>query len=176
MVYLQLVLLPLWATEVQCEHSSLPPLPAITTHKAGGHDLLMLHPSSCDHDNKMDLGFTSQEVADVRLVFDLFDASKQGSVQLEDLRKALRLLGFKVSREKVQQIASDVQTPGSRDLVRGRTDFTAFLQVLSKLQGTSYDKHGEIVQVRAQLVHYSVYGVTTVCRHSLALMWMVMAT
>ena len=108
----------------------------------------------------MELGFTHQEVADVRLVFDLFDASKQGSVQLEDLRKALRLLGFKVSREKVQQIASDVQTPGSRDLVRGRTDFTAFLQVLSKLQGSSYDRHEEILQVRAEPVHCSVYGVT----------------
>jgi len=97
---------------------------------------------------------TNQEVCDVRMVFELFDPTNTGSINLEDLRKALKLLGFKVSRERVQQLASDVQTrtpaagPGSKTVVRGAADFDSFQQVVRKLQGSSYDKHGEIVQVR----------------------------
>lgn len=91
------------------------------------------------------LGFTAQEERDLQLVFDVFDSVKRGYIQLEDLRKALRLLGFKVSRASVQQLASDVEVPGKT--VRGQIDFQSFLQVVSNLQGSSYDKHGEIMQV-----------------------------
>ncbi len=101
----------------------------------------------------MEHSFTPQEVADVRLAFDLYDVSKDGWINLQDLRKALRLLGFRVSRENVQQMASDLQAPGSRSVTRGQTDFATFLQVLRKLQGSSYDKHGEIVQVRVTSTH-----------------------
>lgn len=96
----------------------------------------------------MELGFTPQEVADVRLVFELYDVNKSGWITLDHLRKALRLLGFKVSRENVQQMASDFKTPDNQKMNRGQTDFSTFLQVLRKLQGSSYDKYGEIAQVR----------------------------
>ena len=95
--------------------------------------------------------FTGQEIADIRMVFGLFDTTNKGTITLEDLRKALKLLGFNVSREKAQQLSSDVQTP-SRVGLRGATDVNAFLQIVSKLQGSSYDKHGEIVQVHSSCV------------------------
>ena len=92
------------------------------------------------------LGFSPQELADLKIVYELFDVSGHGSIDTEELRKALRLLGFKVSRKKVQQMTSDVQILGSCS-VRGLTDYGAFLQIVSKLQGSSYDRHGEISQV-----------------------------
>lgn len=104
------------------------------------------------HDNEMELGFTPQEIADVRLVFELYDVSKGGWITLDDLRKALKLLGFRVSRENVQQMATDLQTPGSMAVNRGQTDFATFLQVLRKLQGSSYDTYGEIAQVKGALI------------------------
>lgn len=101
----------------------------------------------------MEKGFSAQEVADVKLVYELFDVTKQGSITLEELRKALKLLGFKVTRERVQQIASDVETPSSK---RGHMSFNAFLQVISSLQGSSYDRYSEIVQVNVLIKHVFV--------------------
>lgn len=97
------------------------------------------------------LGFSSQELADLKTVYELFDVSGDCRIDTEELRKALRLLGFKVSRKKVQQMTSDVQIHGS-GAVRGLTDYSAFLQIVSKLQGTSYDKHGEISQVQSYII------------------------
>ena len=93
------------------------------------------------------LGFTAQEVRDLRLVWNVFDVSNRNTLEYEDLRKALKLLGFKVTRSSVQQLAQDIQEPGSKMLTRNQVDFDGFLQAVSKLQGSSYDAHSEIAQV-----------------------------
>ena len=93
------------------------------------------------------LGFTAQEVRDLRLVWHIFDASNRNTLEYEDLRKALKLLGFKVTRSSVQQLAQDIQEPGNTMLARNQVDFDGFLQAVSKLQGSSYDTHSEIAQV-----------------------------
>ena len=46
----------------------------------------------------------------------------------EDLRRALRVLGFKVSRRTVQEMGKDVDVEGT---LRGRVDFEGFLQVVA---------------------------------------------
>ena len=93
------------------------------------------------------LGFTAQEVRDLRLVWNIFDVNERGMLEYEDVRKALKLLGFKVTRSSVQQLAQNIQLPGSKALARGQIDFDGFLQSVSKLQGSSYDMHSEIMQV-----------------------------
>lgn len=93
------------------------------------------------------LGFTAQEIRDLRLVWNIFDVSRRGTLEYEDLRKALKLLGFKVTRSSVQQLAQNVQVPGSKMLARSQVDFDGFLQAVNKLQGSSYDSYGEILQV-----------------------------
>ena len=93
------------------------------------------------------LGFTAQEVRDLRLVWNVFDVSNRNMLEYEDLRKALKLLGFKVTRSSVQQLAQNIQEPGSKMLTRNQVDFDGFLQAVSKLQGSSYDAHSEIAQV-----------------------------
>lgn len=90
--------------------------------------------------------FTAQEVRDLRMVFGAFDTSAGGLVETEDLRRALRVLGFKVSRRSVQEMGKDVDVKGT---LQGQVDFEGFLQIVEKLQGSSYDSHGEILQVES---------------------------
>lgn len=93
------------------------------------------------------LGFTAQEVRDLRLVWNIFDVNERGMLEYEDVRKALKLLGFKVTRSSVQQLSQNIQLPDSKALARGQIDFDGFLQSVNKLQGSSYDMHSEIMQV-----------------------------
>ena len=81
---------------------------------------------------------------DLQTVFTVFDPSARGWVEGEDVRKALKTLGFKCSRRSVQEMIRDVDVKGEG---RGRVDFDGFVQVVAKLQGASYDTHGEILQV-----------------------------
>lgn len=93
-------------------------------------------------------GLTAQEVRDLQFVYQLFDVSGRRLIGNEDLRKALKLLGFNISRKAVQKMAQDVEV--SRSL-KNLTSFDNFLQIVAELQGTSYDQHEEILQVRVHL-------------------------
>lgn len=100
--------------------------------------------------------FSAQETRDLRFVFDLFDTAGEGRVSPDDARKALRLLGFKsaethsavqealrrsfIYRRRQQQQQQHGQR--SREL-----SFDDFLAAVAKLQGCSYDAHGELMQV-----------------------------
>ena len=101
------------------------------------------------------LGFTAQEVRDLQLVWNVFDVNKRDRLEYEDMRKALKLLGFKVTRSSVQQLAQSIQVPGSKTLARGQIDFDGFLQAVNKLQGSSYDAYSEISQVSMYVVKNS---------------------
>ena len=41
--------------------------------------------------------FSAQELRDLKMVYEVFDASGAGLIDANELRKALRVLGFKVS-------------------------------------------------------------------------------
>lgn len=93
-------------------------------------------------------GLTAQEVRDLQFVYQLFDVSGRRLIGNEDLRKALKLLGFNISRKAVQKMAQDVEVSKS---LKNLTSFDNFLQIVAELQGTSYDQHEEILQVRVHL-------------------------
>lgn len=88
--------------------------------------------------------FTAQEMRDLEFVYKLFDV-QGGGIESEDVRRALRLLGFKVSRKTVLQMLQDlkVSTGGMKSRA---TDFAGFLEMVAKLQGISFDQHEEILQ------------------------------
>ena len=92
--------------------------------------------------------FTAQEVRDLQFVFRTFDVNGQDILETEDVRRALRLLAFKVSRKTVQHLLQDLQTSGCyNSLQRNSTNFDGFLEMVAKLQGSSYDQHEELMQV-----------------------------
>ena len=95
------------------------------------------------------LGFAAQEVRDLEFVYKIFSVEEKATLDNDELRKALRLLGFKASHTTVQQMARDVVLSSSqtKQSTRNQTDFEGFLQIVAKLQGSSVDQYEEIKQV-----------------------------
>ncbi|KAL3861943.1 hypothetical protein ACJMK2_007952 [Sinanodonta woodiana] len=84
---------------------------------------------------------TPQEIRDLRVVFDLFDTNADGYVGPPELRRAMKALGFKVSRDEARQIVQDGSLKG-----RGMLDFNEFLETVIDKQGDSRDIYDEILK------------------------------
>ena len=89
--------------------------------------------------------FTEQEKRDLHYVFSLFDAGEVGRLEVEDVNRALRLLGFKTARATVEEIA-DSRATGQQPTAG--VSFDSFLAIVARLQGSSYDAHEELLQVQ----------------------------
>jgi len=118
--------------------------------------------------------FSDQEERDLGFVFQLFEGEGGGGgdgiLELEDLRRALALLGFKPSFKNLRQMALDVELSLQRTAVykkgansRGgaagtrvkssggegpKTDLQGFLHIVAGLQDTGYDHYEEMTQAR----------------------------
>ncbi|EDO41859.1 predicted protein [Nematostella vectensis] len=84
---------------------------------------------------------TPQEIRDLKLVFDTFDTDKSGSIDGRELRKAMRTLGFKISKEGIAGMIADLDADQS-----GRIEFDEFLDFIISKQSDGRDVHDEIVQ------------------------------
>ena len=94
--------------------------------------------------------FTAQERRDLEFVYKVFDVEGKAAIEHQMLRKALRLLGFKISSRTVQQMSEDVRVSTcikNSHSTRNLTNYEGFVQIVSKLQGASYDQYEEILQV-----------------------------
>lgn len=96
--------------------------------------------------------FTEQEKRDLYYVFSLFDAGEVGRLEVEDVNRALRLLGFKTARATVEELA-DSRATGQQPAAR--VSFDSFLAIVARLQGSSYDVHEELLQVLYTKYHHS---------------------
>ncbi len=108
-----------------------------------------------------------QEVRDLKYVFQLLDNNGgDGLLELEDLRRALSLLGFKIDFKQLRQMAQDLEhsrvRSASHTAQRGgiaagggsskpKTDFQGFLHIVASLQETAYDFYEELKQVRLSM-------------------------
>lgn len=104
-------------------------------------------------------GFTAQEVRDLEFVYKLFDVTGCGEIGGEDVRKALRLLAFKVNGKAVHQMLQDLAVSSTtKARSRNAADFEGFLEMVAKLQGSSFDQHEEIMDVShvASYLDYTV--------------------
>lgn len=84
---------------------------------------------------------TPQEIRDLKLVFDVFDTDKSGSIDARELRKAMKALGFKISKESIEEMIADLDVDKS-----GSIEFDEFLEFIIARQGDGRDVHNEIVQ------------------------------
>ncbi|XP_071083054.1 uncharacterized protein [Haliotis cracherodii] len=84
---------------------------------------------------------TSQEVRDLRVVFEIFDASSTGFLGPLELKKAMRVLGFKISRDEARRMIMDVSLKG-----RAKIDFNEFLETVIDRQGDNRDVYEEILK------------------------------
>lgn len=84
---------------------------------------------------------TPQEIRDLKLVFDSFDADKNGAIDARELRKAMKALGFRLTRESLNEMIEHLDSDKS-----GHIEFDEFLEFVISKQGDGRDTHTEIMQ------------------------------
>ncbi|GFO15356.1 caltractin [Plakobranchus ocellatus] len=90
---------------------------------------------------KIRRALTSEEIQDLRRVFELFDAKSKGYIIAQDLKRAAAMLGFTAKRKVFHEMIDDI--PSSR---KGRVTFVAFLEFVIKIQGDGADPYDEMKQ------------------------------
>ncbi|KAK3737178.1 hypothetical protein RRG08_016482 [Elysia crispata] len=91
--------------------------------------------------SKVLLQLTPQEVRDLRIVFDIFNTNSDELIGPIDLKKALRTLGFKLTKEEAVQKIEDTGLKGRKEI-----DFNEFLEIVIDLQGDTRDIYDEILK------------------------------
>lgn len=84
---------------------------------------------------------TPQEIRDLRVVFEAFDIHGRGFIGPIEVRKAMKALGFKATRDQARQMVQDASVRG-----KGLVDFNEFLDIVIDKQGDSKDIYDEIIQ------------------------------
>jgi len=68
-----------------------------------------------------------EQKQEIREAFDLFDADGSGTIDIKELKVAMRALGFEPKKEEIKKMISDVDKDGS-----GTIDFNDFLLMMTQ--------------------------------------------
>lgn len=67
---------------------------------------------------------TAEQVQEIRQAFDLFDTDASGTIDVKELKVAMRALGFEPKKEEIKKMAAEVDKDGT-----GKVSFQDFLAV-----------------------------------------------
>merc|ERR1712166_814683 len=84
---------------------------------------------------------TDAQVEEVREVFGLFDADASGSIDVRELKGAMRALGFEIHNEELRKMVSDIDSDGN-----GTVEFQEFMGMMTGKMGEK-DSREDIVKV-----------------------------
>uniref|UniRef100_A0A8C6DKI9 Centrin 1 n=1 Tax=Moschus moschiferus TaxID=68415 RepID=A0A8C6DKI9_MOSMO len=70
---------------------------------------------------------TEEQKQEVREAFDLFDADGSGTIDVKELKVAMRALGFEPRKEEMKRMIADVDKEGT-----GKISFNDFLAVMTQ--------------------------------------------
>lgn len=84
---------------------------------------------------------TPQEIRDLRDVFKAFDFENKGVIGAAEVYRAMRALGFRVTREEVWSMINEMSVAASNGV-----DFNEFLEIIIDSQGDARDILDEILQ------------------------------
>jgi len=84
---------------------------------------------------------TPQEIRDLRDVFKAFDFENKGVIGATEVYRAMRALGFRLTREEVWSTINEMSVAASNGV-----DFNEFLEIIIDSQGDSKDILDEILQ------------------------------
>ncbi|XP_004579668.1 centrin-1 [Ochotona princeps] len=70
---------------------------------------------------------TEEQKQEVREAFDLFDADGSGTIDVKELKVAMRALGFEPKKEEIKKMISEVDKEGT-----GKISFNDFLAVMTQ--------------------------------------------
>merc|ERR1712025_47004 len=80
--------------------------------------------------NKKKGGLSEEQLDEVREAFGLFDADASGSIDVRELKAAMRSLGFEVKNEELKKMVSDIDGDGN-----GTIEFAEFLEMTTGKMG-----------------------------------------
>merc|ERR1712195_288204 len=75
-------------------------------------------------------GLSEEQMEEIREAFGLFDADASGSIDVRELKAAMRALGFEIKNEELKKMVADVDTDGS-----GMIEFGEFLEMMTGKMG-----------------------------------------
>ncbi|KAJ3102352.1 hypothetical protein HDU97_000633 [Phlyctochytrium planicorne] len=84
-------------------------------------------PSKSNNQKQRHFQITSQQEAEIREAFDLFDTDGSGSITRKEWRVAMRAMGFEPSKDELRLMLQEMDKDGS-----GTIDFEEFLAMVSK--------------------------------------------
>uniref|UniRef100_A0A8C4P303 Centrin 2 n=1 Tax=Dromaius novaehollandiae TaxID=8790 RepID=A0A8C4P303_DRONO len=73
------------------------------------------------------LELTEDQKQEIREAFDLFDTDGTGSIDVKELKVAMRALGFEPKKEEIKKMISDIDKEGT-----GKISFNDFLVVMTQ--------------------------------------------
>uniref|UniRef100_A0A8C5JGW2 Centrin 1 n=1 Tax=Junco hyemalis TaxID=40217 RepID=A0A8C5JGW2_JUNHY len=73
------------------------------------------------------LELPEEQQREIRDAFELFDTDGSGSIDVKELKVAMRALGFEPKKEEIKKIISDIDKEGT-----GKISFSDFLAVMSQ--------------------------------------------
>ncbi|KAG8592830.1 hypothetical protein GDO81_000640 [Engystomops pustulosus] len=70
---------------------------------------------------------TEEQKQEIREAFDLFDTDGSGTIDVKELKVAMRALGFEPKKEEMKKMIADIDKDGS-----GTIDFEDFLSLMTQ--------------------------------------------
>ncbi|KAM9375412.1 uncharacterized protein cetn4 [Pholidichthys leucotaenia] len=78
---------------------------------------------------------TEEQKQEVKEAFDLFDTDGSGTIDVKELKVAMRALGFEPKKEEIKKMITDLDKGGS-----GTVDFSDFLSIMTVKMGEKDSK------------------------------------
>ncbi|XP_041653302.1 caltractin [Cheilinus undulatus] len=78
---------------------------------------------------------TEEQKQEIKEAFDLFDTDGSGTIDVKELKVAMRALGFEPKKEEIKKMIADIDKEGS-----GTIDFSAFLGMMTLKMGEKDSK------------------------------------
>ncbi|XP_026213243.1 caltractin [Anabas testudineus] len=83
---------------------------------------------------------TEEQKQEIKEAFDLFDTDGSGTIDVKELKVAMRALGFEPKKEEIKKMIADIDKEGS-----GTIDFSDFLSMMT-LKMSEKDSKEEIMK------------------------------
>uniref|UniRef100_A0A3Q3Q6T3 EF-hand domain-containing protein n=1 Tax=Monopterus albus TaxID=43700 RepID=A0A3Q3Q6T3_MONAL len=78
---------------------------------------------------------TEEQKQEIKEAFDLFDTDCSGTIDVKELKVAMRALGFEPKKEEIKKMIADIDKEGS-----GTIDFSDFLSMMTLKMGEKDSK------------------------------------
>jgi centrin-1 len=77
--------------------------------------------------NGAEIKLTEQQKLEIKEAFDIFDTDGSGNIDANELKVAMRALGFEPTKDELKRMIAEMDSTG-----KGTIDFPEFMQLVAK--------------------------------------------